>query len=79
MREYEIRLPGGHLYGVRAEADGKISTNQNLDLRNITSDQTIEHKDFNMDPIQVAPVEENVTIVLNNVFFDFDKAVLKPS
>lgn len=76
--EYEIRLPGGHLYGVRAEADGKISTNQNLDLRNITSDQTIEHKDFNMDPIQVASVQENVTIVLNNVFFDFDKAVLKP-
>jgi OmpA-OmpF porin, OOP family len=76
--EYEIRLPGGHLYGVRAEADGKISESQNLDLRNITADQTIDHKDFNLDPIQVATVQENVTINLNNVFFDFDKAVLKP-
>lgn len=76
--EYEIRLPGGYLYGVRAEAKDKISESQNLDLRNITSDQTIEHKDFNLDPIQVATVQENVTINLNNVFFDFDKAILKP-
>lgn len=75
--EYEIRLPGGHQYGVRAEAQGKISENQNLDLTNITSDQVIEQKDFDLNPIQVAKVEENVTIVLNNVFFDFDKSVLK--
>ena len=76
--EYEIRLPGGHLYGVRAESQDKISESQNLDLTNITSEQVIEHKDFNLDPIQVATVEENVSINLNNVFFDFDKAVLKP-
>ena len=76
--EYEIRLPGGHLYGVRAEAKDKLSENQNLDLRNIAADQTIEHKDFNLDPIRVAAVEENISIVLNNIFFDFDKAVLKP-
>ena len=75
--EYEIRLPGGHLYGVRAEAPDRISENQNLDLRNITRDQTIENKDFTLDPIQVAAVEENVTIVLNNIFFDFDKSSLR--
>ena len=76
--EYEIRLPGGHLYGIRAEAPDRISENQNLDLRNITSDQVIENKDFNLDPIQVSAVEENVTLVLNNIFFDFDKSTLKP-
>ncbi|HEY9046190.1 MAG TPA: OmpA family protein [Ohtaekwangia sp.] len=76
--EYEIRLPAGQLYGVHAEADGKISESQNLDLRNIKSDQVIEHKDFDLSPIEVAPVQENITIVLNNVFFDFDKATLKP-
>jgi OmpA-OmpF porin, OOP family len=75
--EYEIRLPGGHLYGVRAEAKDKHSESQNLDLRDIKSDQVVEHKDFNLDPIQVATVEENVTITLNNIFFDFDKDVLK--
>jgi OOP family OmpA-OmpF porin len=76
--EYEIRLPGGHLYGVRAEASGKISESQNLDLRNIKADQVIDHEDFNLEPIKLAELKENVTINLNNIFFDFDKAVLKP-
>lgn len=75
--EYEIRLPAGHLYGVRAEAKDKISESQNLDLRNITADQTINGKDFDLLPIKLAPVQENITITLNNVFFDFDKAELK--
>ena len=76
--EYEIRLPAGHLYGVRAESPGRISENQNLDLRNITNDQVIDNKDFILDTIQLSSVEENVTLVLNNIFFDFDKAILKP-
>ena len=76
--EYEIRLPGGQLYGIRAEAAGRLSENQNLDLRNITNDQTINNKNFTLDPIQVVSLEENVTLVLNNIFFDFDKAILKP-
>ncbi|HET9486839.1 MAG TPA: OmpA family protein, partial [Chryseosolibacter sp.] len=76
--EYEIRLPGGHMYGIRAEAPDRISENQNLDLRNIQNDQIIEGKDFMLDPIQLSAVEENVTLVLNNIFFDFDRATLKP-
>jgi OmpA-OmpF porin, OOP family len=71
-------LPAGQLYGIRAEADGKISESQNLDLRNVKADQIIDHKDFDLSPIAVAAIRENITIVLNNVFFDFDKAVLKP-
>ncbi len=76
--EYEIRLPGGHMYGIRAEANGKMSESQNLDLRNVKADQVIEHEDFNLQPIEMAIVQENSTIVLNNVFFDFDKTELKP-
>lgn len=76
--EYEIRLPAGHLYGIRAEANDKISESQNLDLRNIKSDQVITGRDFNLQPIEVATIAENTTVVLNNVFFDFDKATLKP-
>ncbi len=75
--EYEIRLPAGHLYGVRAEAEGKISESRNLDLRDVTSDEIIDNRDFNLQPIQLATIQENMSIVLNNVFFDFDKAVLK--
>jgi OmpA-OmpF porin, OOP family len=76
--EYEIRLPAGHLYGVRAEAKDKMSEAQNLDLRNITQDMIIDHKDFRLEPIKVATVQENAVITLNNVFFDFDKETLKP-
>jgi OmpA-OmpF porin, OOP family len=85
--EYEIKLPAGNQYGVRAEAEGKISESQNLDLKNVTADKTIEHEDFDLDPtvtekqttlepIKVAPVEANTTINLNNIFFAFDKADL---
>ena len=74
---YEFRLPAGELYGLRVDSDNKLSENQNLDLRDIKQDQVIE-KDFNLDPIGVAAIEENVSITLNNLFFDFDKAVLRP-
>jgi outer membrane protein OmpA-like peptidoglycan-associated protein len=76
--EYEIRLPGGHLYGVRAEADGHISENQNLDLRDFKKDGVVTNKDITLAPIEVAQIEPNATITLNNIFFDFAKAVLKP-
>lgn len=76
--EYELRLPGGQLYGIRAEAADRISENQNLDLRDVTKDAVIPDKDFTLDPIQVSTVTENVTLVLNNIFFDFDQATLKP-
>ena len=75
--EYEIRLPTGHMYGLRAESEGKISENQSLDLRDMKSGETIATKDFDLAPIEVATIEPNVTIVLNNIFFDFDKSTLK--
>jgi OmpA-OmpF porin, OOP family len=82
--EYEIRLPAGYQYGVRAEAKDHISENQNLDLRNVQGNQVIDHRDFKLNPIEIAtiatvPIEENATIVLNNIFFDFDSHVLKPN
>jgi outer membrane protein OmpA-like peptidoglycan-associated protein len=76
--EYEIRLPAGELYGLRAESTDRLSENQNLDLRNITADQVIANNDFNLDAIRVATIQENASINLNNLFFDFDKAVLRP-
>ncbi|MBX2899095.1 MAG: OmpA family protein [Cyclobacteriaceae bacterium] len=76
--EYEIHLPGGHLYGFRAEADGHISENQNLDLRDFKKDGVLTGKDITLAPIEVAVVDVNTSIKLNNIFFDFDKAELKP-
>ncbi|MFN8340745.1 MAG: OmpA family protein [Cyclobacteriaceae bacterium] len=76
--EYEIHLPAGHLYGIRAEAEGHLSTSQNIDLRGITKEGVVETKDINLQPIEVALVEPDARIVLNNIFFDFNKAVLRP-
>lgn len=72
--EYEIALPGGELYGIRAEAEGHIAQNINVDLRDA---QEAEYEVGQKD-LLLAPIEKEVTLVLNNVFFDFDKAVLKP-
>lgn len=75
--EYEIRLPAGSNYSVRAEANGRMSESQNLDLTNVDTDKVINNKNFELAPIQVAEIKPNETITLNNVFFDFDKATLK--
>ncbi len=75
--EYEIHLPGGKNYGFRAEAEGHISENQNLDLRDFKKDGVVSNKDIMLAPIELATIEPDATIVLNNIFFDFNKAVLK--
>ncbi len=74
---YEIHLPGGELYGFRAEAKDHISESRNLDLRNFKKPGALQ-EDVKLEPIQMATIEENVTITLNNIFFDWDKATLKP-
>ena len=76
--EYEIRLPAGQLYGIRTEAEGKISENQNLDLRGITANKVIDQKNIDLSPLIVTSPQPEAVIVLNNVFFDFDKATMKP-
>lgn len=74
---YEIHLPGGQLYGIRAEAPDYISESQTIDLRNLTADTRI-HADFTLRAIQVVPIEEKAIVRLNTIFFDFGKTVLKP-
>ena len=75
--EYEIHLPGGKLYGFRAEAEGHISENQNLDLRNYNKNGVFE-TNIRLAPIEVVAIEQNAKIVLNNIFFDFDRSFLRP-
>jgi OmpA-OmpF porin, OOP family len=75
--EYELRLPAGHLYGIRAEAKDYVSESQNLDLRNAKGDTVITSRDFVLKPIEAKPIEADMTITLNNIFFDFDNTTLK--
>lgn len=70
--EYEIVLPAGEQYGFRAEAEGYIPISENVDLTD--PDQGYEEMSAEL---KLVPVKVEVTIVMNNVFFDFDKATLK--
>ncbi len=77
--EYEISLPVGKKYGVRAEAKDHISTNQNLDLTKIAYGpvkQDLKLAPAEVLPIEVTPIAENTVIPLNNIFFEFDKSTL---
>lgn len=72
--QYQIILPLGEIYGIHAEAEGYMSQSENLDLRDYKGgDIGLDHENFKLVPLKV---EE--TIVLNNVFFEFDKAELMP-
>lgn len=68
---YQIVLPSGNNYGYRAAREGFISVNNNMDLSKLNSYQEVERDLF------ITPIEKDQTVTFNNVFFDFDKAVLK--
>lgn len=76
--EYEIKLKAGELYSIRAEAEGHLSESMNVDLRQVSVGKTIENTDFTLEPLQVTRLDEDATISLNTIFFEFDSDVLKP-
>jgi OOP family OmpA-OmpF porin len=69
---YEIVLPKGQRYGYRAEAEGYLTVNENIDL---TVGDDIPDE-INQD-MYLMPMVTQATITLNNIFFDFDKSTLK--
>lgn len=69
---YEIVLPKGQRYGYRAEAEGYLTVNENIDL---TVGDDIPDE-INQD-MYLMPMVTQATITLNNIFFDFDKSSLK--
>ena len=71
--EFELILPRGYLYGFRAEAEGYLPIEENIDLRDEAGQFEVVERD-----LFLVPVEKEVTIVMNNIFFDFDKATLRP-
>lgn len=69
--EYKFNLKIGARYGFLAEEDGYLSVNHHLDLTNLT-DSTAIRQD-----LELIPIETGRSIVMNNIFFDFDKSDLK--
>ena len=75
--DYEINLPGGELYAIRAEAAGYVSESRTLDLRDLSVDKKVD-ANFVLRAIEVVPIEKEAIIRLNTILFDFAKAELKP-
>lgn len=70
--EYRIALPYGLSYGLRAQAKGFLSVNENLELTDL-HDYSEVRKDLFLVPLEVGEA-----IQLNNVFFEQGRPVLKP-
>jgi outer membrane protein OmpA-like peptidoglycan-associated protein len=70
--QYQIVLPYGIHYGIRAKVDGFYSVHENLELNERAGYGEIEKN------LQMVPIEVGETVKLNNVFFEAGLAVLKP-
>ncbi|MES2731933.1 MAG: OmpA family protein [Bacteroidota bacterium] len=68
---YKIVLPAGKLYGFLAQTEHFYPINQNLDVSELKAYTEIKRD------LYLAPIEKGEIIRLNNIFFDFAKAILK--
>jgi len=70
--KYLVTLPSGKNYGIAVEAKGYLFHSENFDIAPSTEYREIE-KDILLKKIEVGE-----KVVLKNIFFDFDKATLRP-
>lgn len=68
---YQIVLPSQNRYGYLAVKEGFISVSDNIDL---TSQR--EYEQINRD-LYLTPIEIGESITIKNIFFDFNKAILR--
>lgn len=70
--KYLVSLPSGRNYGIAVTLEGYLFYSENVDLPVSKTYQEIE-KD-----IELSRLEVGKKIVLRNIFYDFDKATLRP-
>jgi outer membrane protein OmpA-like peptidoglycan-associated protein/tetratricopeptide (TPR) repeat protein len=70
--KYIVTLPAGRNYGLRVLASGYLFYSENFDVRDTTAYQEV------VRDILLQPIKAGNRIVLRNIFFDFDKAELRP-
>ncbi|MES2764900.1 MAG: OmpA family protein [Bacteroidota bacterium] len=68
---YKIILPAGRAYSFLGAKENFYSISENFDVKKLLKYKEIEKNLF------LTPVEVGATILLNNIFFDFGKAVLR--
>jgi len=70
--EYMIVLPVGEAYGYVAEKKDYLPSSAHLDLTEASAYDEVHHD------IIITPIKKGAQTVLKNIFFDFDKATLRP-
>ena len=70
--KYLVSLPSGKNYGIAVKMDGYLFHSENFDIPVVATYQEVT-KDVELEKIAVGS-----TIVLRNVFFDYNKYSLKP-
>lgn len=70
--KYLVSLPAGKNYGIAVRKEGYLFHSENFDIPNTSAFQQVE-KDVELKNIAVGS-----KIILKNIFFDFDKATLRP-
>lgn len=70
--KYLVSLPSGKNYGISVKADNYLFHSENVDATS-----TAQYNEI-MKDIKLKKVDVGKSIVLNNIFFDYAKATLKP-
>jgi outer membrane protein OmpA-like peptidoglycan-associated protein len=70
--KYLVSLPSGKNYGIAVKAEGYLFHSENFDIPASSGYQEVV-KDVELKNVAVGSI-----IVLRNIFFDFDKATLRP-
>lgn len=69
--KYLVSLPSGKNYGIAVKKDGYLFHSENFDLKASEEYQEVEKN------IDLKQIEVGQSIVLKNIFFDFDKATIR--
>jgi len=70
--KYLVTLPSGKNYGVAIKCNGYLFHSENFDLP-----PAADFQEFNLD-FSLKKIEVGSTVILKNIFFDFNKASIKP-
>lgn len=69
--KYIISLPSGKNYGISVKRDGYLPHSENFDIPESNGYQEVEKN------IELVKLEVGSKVVLRNIFFDFDKAIVR--
>lgn len=69
---YLVSLPAGRNYGIAVKKDGYLFHSENFDIPKSASYQEV------VKDVALKNVAVGTKIILRNIFFDFDKATLRP-